>query len=122
MRVLTTEYEIRLTDYSADILVRRILDEGLGDWCVLQDGDAYTERKIPLQHPLLYVTDIHTNTKYTLTKSLLTETVNMIWIEFPWAVNWEMYDLDVLLLTDREMDVLIQFACFDDVVYPYPCD
>lgn len=105
-----------------DALVRRMIAEGLGDWCVLREGDAYAERRIPLQHPLLYVTDIYTNTQYTLTKSLLADTVNMIWIEFPWAVNWEMCDLDVLLLSGREMDVLVQFACFDEVVYPYPWD
>ncbi len=103
-------------------MVRRILCEGIGDWCVLREGEDCPERQIPLHHPLLYVTDIHTNSEYTLTKAVLAETINMVWIEFPWAVNWEICDLDVLLLTGREMDVLVQFACFEDVVYPYPWD
>lgn len=120
-QALNQLYDVRLTDYSIDALVKRILKEGIGDWCVLKEAEDTGERKIALHQPLLYVTDIQTNTEYTLTKQMFMDTINEIWVDFPWAIDFEFNsDLDVMLLTEQDMDEIIQVACLEDIVYPYP--
>jgi len=120
-KVIEQLYHVKLTDYSVDSLIKRILNDGIGDWCVLREAEDTGERKISLNQPLLYVTDITTNKEYTLTKQLLMDTINEVWIDFPWAIDVTFNsDLDVMLLTEVDVDEIVQAACMGKVVYQYP--
>lgn len=120
-KTLTEFYEVKLTDYSIDALVKRIIQDGIGDWCVMQEVEDIGERKITLNQPLLHITDIHTNQEYVLTKQKLMETINDIWVDFPWAINFNFNsDLDVMLLTEQDMDEIVQVVCLGDLIYSYP--
>jgi len=126
------QYDVILTEYSVDELLKRIHAEGLGDWCVV-DQKLPSDSNVPIEpienigtlqdvnSPILYIVDINTNKEYTLTKKKLMESVNEIWVDFPWAVNKGFNsDLEVSLLSKQDIDEIIQVAVLDEFIYEYP--
>ncbi len=109
---ISVQFPLTLTLADMQNLVSRIYNEGIGDWCVLEDKYGSS---LPLQ-----LTDIATNCTYSIDLQDLTSAICSSLLDFPYALDVKNgFNLCVDKLTNEDLDEIVQLAVFGRMQYSW---
>ncbi len=109
---ISVQFSLTLTLADIRTLVNRIYNEGIGDWCVLEDKH---ENFLPLQ-----LTDIATNCTYSVDIQDLISAICASLLDFPYALDVQNgFNLCVDRLTNEDLDEIVQLAVFGRIQYSW---
>ncbi len=109
---ISVQFPMTLTFADIRTLVNRIYNEGIGDWCVLEDKH---ENSLPLQ-----LMDIATNCTYSVGLRELEFAICTSLLDFPYALDVQNgFNLRVDKLTNEDIDEIVQLAVFGSMQYSW---
>ncbi len=109
---ISVQFPLTLTLADMQNLVSRIYNEGIGDWCALEDVH---ENSLPLQ-----LTDIATNYTYSIDLQDLISAICTSLLDFLYALDVKNgFNLCVDKLTNEDIDEIVQLAIFGSMQYSW---
>ncbi len=109
---ISVQFPMTLTFADIRTLVNRIYNEGIGDWCVLEDKH---ENSLPLQ-----LMDIATNCTYSIDLPKLQSAICYSLLDIPYELDVQNgFNLCVDRLTNEDIDEIVQIAVFGRMRYSW---
>ena len=117
LEITVEGFILQLTSEDIQLLITRIIDEGIGDWAVI-DHVTHTEiggYTVPIQ-----ISCIDTNKAYMIGAQDIAYGIQRACIDFPYALDTTAgYRLRVNSLTQEDIDEIVQLAVFEKIQYGY---
>lgn len=112
---------LTVTKNQIDQLVSRAINEGIGDWGMIDQATRVRKHKNQIIYTVpFHVIDIETNVKYLITKQKLLRGIRDGLIDFPYALDTEAgYNLNINKLNQEDIDEIVQIATFRKIKYKF---
>ena len=111
-------FQVTLTKNQLDQLITRAIEEGIGDWCVIDKANKASRNNmytVPIQ-----IIDIETNQEHLITRSKLLRGIRDSLMDFPYVLDTKAgFNLSIDKLTKEDIDEIIQIAAFKEMKYGF---
>ena len=111
-------FQVTLTKNQLDQFITRAIEEGIGDWCVIDKANKASRNNmytVPIQ-----IIDIETNQEHLITRSKLLTGIRDSLMDFPYVLDTKAgFNLSIDKLTKEDIDEIIQIAAFKEMKYGF---